>query len=98
MQDQTNSYQNQFLGGSDLITLAGLPATTELGGISFVTTLPAPINAFSPIVIPQSKVEPEPMEAPRLTKVGIQVQSASVCNWPLLLAARGKRSFVKLTP
>ena len=49
--------------------LAGLPATIAPAGTSFVTTLPAPIIAFSPIVIPQSNVAPEPMEAPRLTSV-----------------------------
>src|SRR5580692_10894711 len=97
MQKQINTYQNQLLGGSDLMTLAGLPATTELAGTLFVTTLPAPISAFSPTVIPQSNVEPEPMEAPRLTKVGTQIQSVSVCSWPLLFVARGKRSLVKRT-
>ena len=42
----------QILGWSDLITRAGLPATTAKAGTSFVTTLPAPIRAFSPMVMP----------------------------------------------
>ena len=72
----------QFFGASDLTTLAGLPATMASGGTSRVTTLPAPIIAFSPTVIPHSSTAPEPMDAPRLTKVGMQDQSASVCNFP----------------
>jgi hypothetical protein len=50
--------------------LAGLPATVVLGGTSLVTTLPAPIIAYSPIVIPPKRVAPEPMAAPFFTKVG----------------------------
>lgn len=34
------------------ISLAGTPATIELPGTSFVTTLPAPIIAPAPIVVP----------------------------------------------
>jgi hypothetical protein len=34
-----------FLIGSVLITLAGLPTTTDRGGTDFVTTLPAPTSA-----------------------------------------------------
>ena len=56
----------------------GLPATVAFAGTSFVTTLPAPTIAFSPIVIPPSSVAPEPMEAPCLTSVLWQYQSASV--------------------
>jgi hypothetical protein len=71
------------------MTLAGLTATTALAGTSLVTTLPAPTMAFSPMVTPQSRVAPDPMEAPRLTRVGVQAQSDSVCNWPLPLVDRG---------
>ena len=31
--------------------LAGLPATTQLSGTSFITTLPAPISTLLPMVI-----------------------------------------------
>src|SRR5208282_6807298 len=79
----------QTLAWNDRITLAGLPATTAPGGTSLVTTLPAPIIAFSPIVIPQSSVVPEPIEAPRFIRVRMQAQSASVCSRPLPLVARG---------
>lgn len=33
-----------------LITLQGFPTANELAGISFVTTLPAPITQLSPIL------------------------------------------------
>ena len=58
--------------------LAGFPTTVAFAGTSFVTVLPAPMTAFSPTVIPPSRVEPEPIEAPRFTKVRWQSQSASV--------------------
>ena len=38
-----------------LITFAGVPAANELGGMSLVTTLPAPITQLSPIVTPGPK-------------------------------------------
>ncbi len=48
---------------------AGLPATIAMGGTSRVTTLPAPINAPSPIVIPPRTVALLPMTAARPTRV-----------------------------
>src|ERR1700679_1200077 len=48
---------------------AGLPAPVVPARPSRVTALPAPIIASSPMVIPQSNTAPEPMDAPRLTKV-----------------------------
>src|SRR3989442_10854218 len=38
------------LVSTNLLTLAGFPATMALAGTSFVTTLPAPTIAFSPIL------------------------------------------------
>ena len=61
-----------------LSTRAGFPATVALAGTSPVTTLPAPTIAFSPTVIPPSKVTPDPIEAPRLTRVTSQLQSSSL--------------------
>src|SRR5919108_1775684 len=87
-------------GSSQLIfrmTLAGFPATMALGGTSLVTTLPAPIMAFSPTVIPHNNVALEPMEAPRFTTVGTHAQSVSVCNRPSALVARGNRSLINVT-
>src|SRR5678816_2842700 len=78
-------------------TRAGLPATTAPAGTSFVTTLPAPTVAASPMVTPQRIVAPEPIEAPRLTVVGTHFQSASVCRAPVTLVARGKRSLMNVT-
>jgi len=43
--------------------LSGVPATTVLGGTSFVTTLPAPTIAFSPMVTLLRIVAFEPIEA-----------------------------------
>ena len=69
--------------------LAGFPATIAFSGTSLVTVLPAPTIAFSPIVSPERIVAPEPIEAPVLTKVCSTFQSASVCNLPSALVARG---------
>src|SRR5437879_7678758 len=72
-----------------LSTRAGFPATTPLAGTSRVTTLPAPISEFSPIVTFPRIVAPEPMEAPLPTSVGWTVQSLSVCSSPVAVVARG---------
>src|SRR5213078_4505739 len=86
-----------FFFGSIFNTLAGLPTTTLYGGTSRVTTLPAPTIAYSPTVIPQSKVALEPIEAPFLTREGMHFQSASVCKRPSASVARGIRSLMKVT-
>src|SRR2546426_4057834 len=77
---------------------AGYPATIALAGTSRVTTLPAPIRAFSPIVMLARMVAPEPMEAPFFTSVGSTVQSFSVCGSPLRVVARGYESLMNVTP
>ena len=41
---------------------AGTPMTIAWSGTSFVTTAPAPIIAFSPIVIPARIIAPEPTD------------------------------------
>src|SRR5208282_4704869 len=68
---------------------AGLPATMALAGTSFVTTLPAPTNAFSPMVMFARMVQPEPTEAPFFTRVLSTFQSDSVCRPPSAVVARG---------
>ena len=40
----------------------------------------------SPMVRPHKITAPLPIEAPRLTTVGVTSQSASVCSWPPLVA------------
>src|SRR5271168_3067047 len=70
-------------------TFAGLPATIVLAGTSRVTTLPAPTIAFSPITILERIVDPDPMEAPRLTTVVSTRQSFSVWISPSGVVARG---------
>ncbi len=47
--------------GASRITRHGLPAAMTLAGISLVTTLPAPITVFSPIVTPGSTIAPPPI-------------------------------------
>src|ERR1700680_782730 len=49
--------------------LAGFPATIVFARTSFVTTLPAPTIAFSPTVMFDRIVVPEPIEAPFFTSV-----------------------------
>lgn len=46
---------------SFLITLQGTPTATHPGGISLLTTLPAPMVTLSPIVTPGSTVTPAPI-------------------------------------
>src|SRR5438128_11350954 len=75
---------------------AGYPATITLAGTSRVTTLPAPIRAFSPIVRLARMVAPEPIDAPFLTRVGSTVQSFSVCSSPLGEVARGCESLMNV--
>jgi|GEM_PF-3288570 hypothetical protein len=43
----------------NLIILAGFPATKQLDGISFVTTLPAPTITLSHIVTPPKIITPD---------------------------------------
>lgn len=70
-------------------TRAGLPYTREWSGTSFVTTLPAPIIAYAPTVMPATIVEFAPMEAWCRTTVS--------ANFSGLTLDLGKRSFVKVT-
>jgi hypothetical protein len=49
--------------------LAGLPTQVSLDGTFLVTTAPAPMRAFNPIVIPGKIVAFAPILAPSLTRV-----------------------------
>src|SRR5215467_10739462 len=84
--------------GTGRSTFAGLPATIVFGGTSCVTTLPAPTIAFSPMTTLERIVDPEPIEAPRLTTVVSTCQSFSVCSSPSEVVARGYESLMKVTP
>src|SRR5581483_2223020 len=79
-------------------TRAGLPATTVRAGTSCTTTLPAPTIASSPMSTPHRIVDPEPIDAPRRTRVGTTVQSAAPCRSPPAVIARGYRSLMNVTP
>src|SRR2546430_11184401 len=79
-------------------TRAGFPATIVPAATLFVTTLPAPTMAFSPISTPQRIVAPDPIVAPRLTIVGTIVQSPSPCSSPAAVTALGNRSLMNVTP
>ena len=68
--------------------LAGLPIQSVLSGTFLVTTLPAPIIAFSPIIIPPNIVELAPIDAFFFT---------IVFNKPKDCFARGYLSLVKVT-
>lgn len=64
----------------------GFPAATTPDGISWVTTLPAPITVSSPIVTPLSMVLPPPIQTlfPMLTGSGIKapaIRSAESSEW-----------------
>ena len=51
-------------------TRQGLPAATQLAGISLVTTLPAPMTQLSPMVTPGSTVQPPPNQTLLPTVMG----------------------------
>ena len=63
-----------------------------------MTTLPAPTITFSPILMLERIVVPEPMEAPLLMTVRSTFQSASVCSFPSTVMARGYLSLTNVTP
>src|SRR5690348_2671653 len=68
---------------------AGTPATTAQAGTSRVTTDPAPTMAPSPIVIPDTIVAFDPIEAPRHTRVSSTIQSDATFSSPLAEVALG---------
>ncbi len=74
-----SSFASSSLSGVErrAVLLAGFPATITFAGTSRVTTLPAPTMAFSPTSHFDRIVEPEPIEAPRLTRVASTRQSFS---------------------
>ena len=45
-----------------LMTRAGIPTTTEKGGISLLTTFPAPITLLLPMVTPSNTLTPCPSQ------------------------------------
>lgn len=55
------------------IIFAGTPATTVLGGTSFVTTAPADTIEFSPIVTPGITIAPTPIHAFFLITIGVDI-------------------------
>ena len=77
---------------------AGLPATVMSGNTSLVTTLPAPIMAFSPMTIPPRMVDPDPIEAPFFTVVVWHFHSPLARGRPFAPVARGRASLVNITP
>src|SRR5262249_16234461 len=69
------------------VILAGAPTANPLSGTSFVTTAPAPMRAYRPIVIPQMIVQLAPSVAPFFTSVGF--------NSPIRgISLRGLNTFV----
>ena len=52
------------LAYSIFCTLQGTPYATAFAGISFVTTLPAPMVVLSPIVTPGNTITPAPSQTP----------------------------------
>jgi len=61
----------------DLITLHGFPAAITLGGISFVTTLLAPMTEFLPMETPFNIVEEYPIKT--LSSIFIGLLSGVPC-------------------
>lgn len=57
------------------MNLAGIPPTTVLAGTSLETTAPAATMAFSPMVTPGKIVAAAPIQAFRLTTIGLQISA-----------------------
>ena len=53
------------------MTLQGFPTATTFDGISFVTTLPAPITVLSPIVTPGNTITFPPIHTLLPTLIGL---------------------------
>src|SRR5699024_1582422 len=51
-------------------TRQGLPTATTLAGMSWVTTLPAPMTLFSPMLTPGSRMAPAPIHTRSPTRTG----------------------------
>ena len=67
------------------MTLQGLPAATELAGISRVTTLPAPMTLFSPMVTPGQMTLLAPIQqlSPMVTWAQyIYPRRSGLMGWP----------------
>src|SRR5437763_16050548 len=67
---------------------AGTPTISAYAATSFVTTLPAPMNAYSSRVMPQTIVALAPIVAPRRTSVRLYSFFLEMC-------ARGLTTLVK---
>ena len=52
------------------ITLQGFPTATQFPGTELVTTLPAPITLFSPIVTPGRRIQPPPIHTLSFISIG----------------------------
>ena len=52
------------------MTRQGTPSATTFSGISFVTTLPAPMTLPFPIVTPGSTMTPAPSQQPSPMQMG----------------------------
>ena len=73
-------------------TRHGLPTATTLAGMSFVTTLPAPITVFSPMVTPGTTITPAPSQQLRPMRMGRLYWYALMLLGLLFLAKHHKRS------
>ena len=61
------------------ITLQGLPTATQSAGMERVTTLPAPITLFFPIVTPGSRIQPPPIQTLSSIRTGRANVRKNVC-------------------
>ena len=61
-------------------TLAGLPTTTELSGILFVTTLLAPTTTLFPICTPGSIIHPSPIYTLFPILIGAILSQSGCCS------------------
>ena len=64
-----------------LTSFAGLPANIEFGGTSFVTTAPAPIILFLPIVIPLQIIALSPIQTLSSKTTGFAFPTGSALSY-----------------
>lgn len=62
------------------ITRHGFPTATQFSGMERVTTLPAPMTLFLPIVTPGRRIAPPPIQTPSSIVTGLDTVDNSQIN------------------
>ena len=71
------------------ITRHGFPTATQFSGMERVTTLPAPMTLFLPIVTPGRRIAPPPIQTPSSIVTGLANVRKKVVPFSLRLTVPG---------